>query len=66
MFGIPDSDRIKSLVHFKSCGCPGYSHGKLVVAIGSRVSRKTVNSVGQGPAYQNSGVGLMLLGNNDC
>ena len=39
---------------------------KLIVAIGSRVSRKTVNSVGQGPAYQNSGVGLMLLGNNDC
>ena len=49
-----DRERIKSLVHFKSRGCPGYSHGELVVAIGSRVSRKTVNSVGRGPAYQDS------------
>ena len=32
-----------------------HSHGELVVAIGSRVSRKTVNSVGRGPAYQDSG-----------
>ena len=31
------------------------SHGELVVAIGSGVSRKTVNSVGRGPAYQDSG-----------
>ena len=31
------------------------SHGELVVAIGSRVSRKTVNFVGRGPAYQESG-----------
>ena len=53
---VPNSgQRIKSLVQFKSRGCPGYSHGELVVAIGSRVSRKTVNSVGQGPAYQDSG-----------
>ena len=47
--------RIKSLVHFKSRGCPSYSHDELVVAIGSRVSRKTVNSVGRRPAYQDSG-----------
>ena len=49
---------VLSLVHFKSRGCPGYiySHGELVVAIGSRVnSTKTVNSVGRGPAYQDSG-----------
>ena len=47
---VPNSgQRIKSLVHLKSRGCPGYSHGELVVAIGSRVSRKTV---GRGPAYQ--------------
>ena len=53
---VPNSgQRIKSLVHFKSRGCPGYSHGELVVAIGSRVSRKTVNFVGRGPAYQDSG-----------
>ena len=53
---VPNSgQRIKSLVHFKSRGCPGYSHGELVVAIGSRVSRKTVNSVGRVPAYQDSG-----------
>ena len=52
---VPNSgQRIKSLVHFKSRGCPGY-YGELVVAIGSRVSRKTVNSVGRGPAYQDSG-----------
>ena len=30
-----------------------YSHGELVV-VGSRVSMKTVNSVGGGPAYQDS------------
>ena len=47
-------ERIKSLVHFKSQGCSGYSHGMSVVAIGSRVSRKTMNSVGRGPAYQDS------------
>ena len=64
MFGIPNSDRIKSCTG--SFQVRSYSHGKLVVAICSRVSRKTVNSVGQGLAYQNSGVGLMLLGNNDC
>ena len=55
---VPNSgQRIKSLVHFKSRGCPGYSHGEpeLVVAIGSRISRKTENSVGRGPAYQDSG-----------
>ena len=53
---VPNSgQRIKSLVHFKSRGCPGYSHGELVVAIGSKVPRKTVNFVGRGPAYQNSG-----------
>ena len=53
---VPNSgQRIKSLVPLKSRGCPGYSHGELVVAIGSRVSRKTVNSVGRGPAYQDSG-----------
>ena len=49
MFQIPDSE---SNHWFTS---PGYSHGELVVAIGSRVSRKTVNSVGRGPAYQDSG-----------
>ena len=31
------------------------SHGELVVVIGSRVSRKTVNSIGRGPAYEDSG-----------
>ena len=52
---VPNSGPlIKSLDHFKSQSCPGYSHGELVVAIGSRVSRKTVNSVGGGPAYQDS------------
>ena len=53
---VPNSgQRIKSLVHFKSRGCPGYSHGELVVATGLRVSRKTVNSIGRSPAYQDSG-----------
>ena len=53
---VPNSgQRIESLVHFKSRGCPGYSHGELVVAIGSRVSRKAVNALGRGPAYQDSG-----------
>ena len=34
-----------------------YCSNMLVVAtiIGSRVSRKTVNSIGRGPAYQDSG-----------
>ena len=42
---VPNSgQRIKSLVHFKPRGCSGYSHGELVVAIGSRA----VNSVGHG------------------
>ena len=65
---VPNSgQRIKSLVHFKSRGCPGYCHGELVVAIGSRVSRKTVNSVGRGPAYHvKTAVSLISLGNNNC
>ena len=47
MFRIPDSkNRITG---------SGYSHGELVVAIGARVSRKTMNSIGRGPAYQDSG-----------
>ena len=50
MFQIPDSES-----NHWSRGCPGYSHGELVVAIGSRVSRKRVNFVGRGPAYQDSG-----------
>ena len=54
MFQILDSES-NHWVHFKSRGCPGYSHGELVVGTGSRVSRKTVNSVGRGPAYQDSG-----------
>ena len=45
MFRISDSESNQQ-------GCPD---GDLVVAIGSRVSRKTVNSVGRGPAYQDSG-----------
>ena len=49
MFRILDSKSNHQLVHFKSQGCPGYSHGEPVVAIGSKVSRKTVNS-----AYQDS------------
>ena len=53
---VPNSrQQVKSLVHFKSRGCPECSHGELVVAIGSRVSRKIVNSVGRGLAYQDSG-----------
>ena len=58
-------ERSKSLVHFKSRGCSGYSHGELVVAIGSRVSRKTVDSVGRGPAIKTA-VTLISLGNNNC
>ena len=50
MFQIPDS---KSNHWFTSSH--EVVHGELVVAIGSRVSRKTVNSVGRGPAYQDSG-----------
>ena len=43
---FPNSgQRIKSLVHFKSRDCPGYSHGELVVSIGSRVSRKTASEL---------------------
>ena len=33
-----------------ACSTAKHSHGELVVAIGSRVSKKMVNSVGQGPA----------------
>ena len=54
MFQIPDSESNHWFTPSQR-GCPGYSHGELVVAIGSRVSRKTVNSVGRGPAYQDSG-----------
>ena len=61
---VPNSgQQIKSLVHFKSRGCPGYNHGELVVAIGSRVSRMTVNSIGRGLAYV---VSLISLGNDNC
>ena len=36
-----------AVVHFESRGCPEHSHGELVVTIGSRLSGKTVNSVGR-------------------
>ena len=55
MFQTPDSESNHWFTSSHEVVHAGYSHGELVVAIGSRVSRKTVNSVGRGPAYQDSG-----------
>ena len=51
MFRIPDT---KSNHWFTSSHEVVQAIAELVAAIGSRVSRKTVNSIGRGPTYQDS------------
>ena len=48
MFRIPDNQIVKSQ------GFGEHRYGELIVATGSRVSRKTVKSACQGQAYQDS------------
>ena len=59
MFRIPPANQITGSLQATGL------YGELVVAICSRVSRKTVNSVSHGQAYQDSGKSH-IAGNNNC
>ena len=55
------SDLQTAMVHLKSQGSPEYSHGNLVVVvIGLKVSRRTVNSICRGQTYQDSASGNLI------